>query len=98
VQVFEHLQENTKSWRECMANHGLDPEKVERALSCKLREGDSRLETAAVAFVFGLQFGGMRLAPFEGYEEKPCECPFCVMRRAAEAKARGEQPPDAEES
>lgn len=91
LQVFQHLVNNEKSWSECIADHGLDPEKVKRAFCATWETGDGRHEVAVQAFVLGLQFGAMRLSPFEGYEEKPCECLICTLRRTAEAQARGDE-------
>jgi hypothetical protein len=91
LQVFEHLASRDESWGEVVAEHGLDPIKVGRVLKVVFPTGHGNQETATKALVLGLQFGAMRLEPFEGYEEKPCECPVCVLRRAAEAEAGGSE-------
>lgn len=88
LQVFEHLVENEKTWAEFIAVHGLDPEKVARAFRVAFDTGGGQQAVATKAFVLGLQFGAMRLDAFEGYEEKPCGCLFCSLRRAAEAEVR----------
>ncbi len=85
LQVYEHLTANDKSWGECVAGHGLDPEKIARAFRVMFETGGGQQKVATKAFTLGLQFGAMRLSPFEGYEEKPCNCPVCVLARAAEA-------------
>lgn len=90
LQVYEHLAANEETWGELIASHGLDPQKVARAFMVSFPIGDGNQQTATKAFALGLQFGAMRLEKFEGYEEKPCECPFCLLRRAAEAAGGSE--------
>lgn len=88
LQVFSHLAKNDQSWGELIASHGLDPEKTARAFRVAFDSAGGQQKVATQAFALGLQFGAMRLDPFEGYEEKPCGCPFCVLLRAAEAEAK----------
>ena len=64
IDVFEHLRGRKDSWSVCMAEHGLDPEKVGRAFTSIFESGEGRIATAAQAFILGLQFGAMRLEPF----------------------------------
>lgn len=87
VEVYEHLARNDKSWNECIADHGLDPIHVNRALKVLFGEGEGRARIAVQAFNLGLQFGAMRLSPvqFDPAVEAPCNCMFCQMRRSIEA-------------
>lgn len=94
VEVYEHLVRNDKSWLACVADHGLDPILSNRALKVLFGEGEGNVAKVGVqAFVLGLQFGAMRLDPveFDPELERPCECLFCQMRRAAEAGQPGEE-------
>lgn len=88
VDVLEHLERDPKSWNALIAEHGLDPKAVQRALGAAGYIGDGKLKMAVRSFVMGLRFGQMRLdaLSYDPKADDNCDCFFCTLRRQAEAQ------------
>lgn len=95
LDVAKHIEESKKPTPEFLCDHGLEFNKVLRALQVMVPGGEGRLEAAQAGFLIGLQLGAMRLDPLpwepppEG-DKPPCNCIICSIERMMEQGGGGE--------